>query len=169
MAEIHRVLRYGGVAMHGFPGKWYLPVEPHIHVPLVNWFWPLPQRPWLALWAIVGIRNEYQMGLSWREVTNRNATYAREGLCYRTSRHYNAVSDRVFGNHEWAMRFAIQHSPGGAAALARRLPLRSLTGWLTREFREGFLIQRKEAEAEPSSRTSADPLAHPDPPHVTHS
>jgi SAM-dependent methyltransferase len=143
MAEIHRVLRPGGIAMHGFPGKWYLPVEPHIRVPLVNWFWPLAQRPWLAMWAIAGIRNKYQRGLSWREVTRLNATFVREGLCYRTTRHYSVVSDRVFGNHEWAMRFHIEHSPGGAAALARRLPLRSLTGPLIREFRTRFLVQRK--------------------------
>lgn len=32
---IHRVLP-GGVALHGFPGKWYLPRKPHIYVPLVN-------------------------------------------------------------------------------------------------------------------------------------
>lgn len=143
MAEIHRVLRPGGAALHAFPGKWYLPTEPHIFVPLVNWFWPLPQRPWLALWAILGVRNSFQQGLSWREVTRRNVTYVRDGLCYRTTRHYNAVSDRVFGNHEWPMRFYIEHGSGGAAALARRLPLKSLTGLLIRELRTGVLLQRK--------------------------
>ena len=143
MAEIHRVLRPGGAAMHAFPGKWYLPLEPHIYVPLVNWFWPLARRPWLALWAIAGVRNQYQKGLSWREVTRLNATYVREGLCYRTSRHYSAVSDRVFGNHEWPMPYYIEHGPGGAAALARRMPLKWLTGRLIREFRNGLLLQRK--------------------------
>jgi SAM-dependent methyltransferase len=172
MAEIHRVLRPGGVAMHSFPGKWYLPVEPHIYVPLVNWFWPVAQRPWLALWAIAGIRNEYQKGLSWREVTRLNATYVREGLCYRTTKHYSGVSDRVFGNHNWAMRFYIEHSPGRAAALARRMPLKSLTGRLIRECREGFLVQRKtgskpvveqladirESEFDPPHEALANPL-----------
>jgi SAM-dependent methyltransferase len=143
MAEIHRVLRPGGTAMHTFPGKWYLPLEPHIYVPLVNWFWPLAQRPWLALWAIAGVRNEYQKGLPWQEVTRLNVTYVREGLCYRTSRHYSAVSDRVFGNHEWPMLYYIEHGPGGAAALARRMPLKWLTGRLLRELRTSFLLQRK--------------------------
>lgn len=150
MAEICRVLRPGGVAMHLFAGKWHLPVEPHIHVPLVNWFWPLAQRPWLALWAISGIRNEYQKGLSWREVTRLNTTYVREDLSYRTTRHYNAVSDRIFGNHQWPMRFYIEHSPGGAAALARRMPLKSVTGRLIREFRNGFLVQRKTGSGVPA-------------------
>lgn len=143
MAEIHRVLRPGGTAVHAFPGKWYLPVEPHIYVPLVNWFWPRVTRAWLALWALAGIRNEYQQGLSWREVMRLNETYAREGLCYWTSRHYGRVSDRLFGNHEWAMRFYIDHGPGGAAALARRLPFKALSGVAIRECRNGLLVQRK--------------------------
>jgi SAM-dependent methyltransferase len=143
MAEIHRVLRSGGIAIHSFPGKWYLPVEPHIYVPLVNWFWPLAQRPWLALWAIAGIRNEFQKGLSWREVTRLNETYVREGLCYRTTRHYNSVSDRVFGNYLWAMRFYVEHAPGGAAALAQRLPFKSVSRRLIQECRTSFLVQRK--------------------------
>ena len=115
----------------------------------MNWLWPLPQRPWLALWAIAGIRNEYQKGLSWQEVTSLNATYVRESICYRTTRHYSAVSDEVFGNHEWAMEFFIRHSPGGAAALARRMPLKWLSGWLIREFRARFLIQRKTGSKAP--------------------
>lgn len=143
MAEIHRVLRPGGVAVHAFPGKWYLPVEPHIYVPLVNWFWPRVSRPWLALWALAGIRNEYQRGLSWREVLRLNDSYVRDGLCYRTTRQYGRVSDQRFGNHEWAMRFYIDHAPGGAAALARRMPLKGLSGVAIREFRNGLLVQRK--------------------------
>ena len=143
MTEIHRVLRPGGIAVHTFPGKWYLPREPHIYVPLVNWFWPLVLRPWLALWALAGTRNEYQKGLSWREVTTLNAAYVRDGLCYYTTRHYNTVSDRVFGNHEWPMQFFIEQGPGGAARLARRLPAKWLTGRLLRELRFGLLLQRK--------------------------
>lgn len=144
MGEIHRVLRPGGTAVHAFPGKWYLPVEPHIYVPLVNWFWPRVVRPWLALWAMAGIRNEYQQGLSWREVMRLNETYVREGLSYRSSRDYGRLSDRLFGNHEWAMRFYIDNAPGGAAALARRLPLKELSGTLIRELRNGLLVQRKQ-------------------------
>jgi SAM-dependent methyltransferase len=146
MAEIHRVLRDGGVALHMIPGKWYLPTEPHIHVPLVNWFWPFPQRPWLALWAIAGVRNAYQRGLSWREVTRRNVAYARDGLCYRTTGHYDKVSRRIFGNSAWPMDYVIQRGTGGSAALARRLPMKRLTGWAIREFRVGLLMQRRVAE-----------------------
>jgi len=39
LAEIRRVLKPNGVAMHLFPGKWYLPREPHILVPLANYFY----------------------------------------------------------------------------------------------------------------------------------
>ena len=57
--EIHRVLRPGGYSMHIYPGKWYLPYEPHIYVPLVNYFWPYCPKWWLGLWALLGVRNEF--------------------------------------------------------------------------------------------------------------
>ena len=60
--EIRRVLKPGGVSFHVYPGKWYLPVEPHMYVPLVNVMWPKQPRWWLAFWAIIGVRNEFQQG-----------------------------------------------------------------------------------------------------------
>jgi len=42
--EIRRVLKVGGHSMHVFPGKWHLPYEPHIYVPLVNYQWPNRRR-----------------------------------------------------------------------------------------------------------------------------
>ena len=65
--EIARVLRPGGCAMHLYPPKWYLPREPHILVPLVNWFWPRCPRAWLALWTKLGIRNSFQATMTWRQ------------------------------------------------------------------------------------------------------
>jgi SAM-dependent methyltransferase len=142
-AEIHRVLRPGGVAIHGFPGKWYLPTEPHIYVPLVSWTWPKVSRIWLALWAILGVRNEFQRGKPWREVTALNLAYVRDRICYRTSGEYGRLSDRIFGNHEWATDFYIEHAQGGAATLARLLPFRSVTGRIIREIRFSYLVQRR--------------------------
>src|SRR5262249_49422074 len=67
-AEVHRVLRPGGATSHVYPSKYYLPAEPHIHVPLVSWLWPRVPRVWLAIWALAGVRNEFQRGMPWREV-----------------------------------------------------------------------------------------------------
>jgi SAM-dependent methyltransferase len=142
--EIHRVLKPGGYSMHLYPGKWYLPSEPHIYVPLVNYFWPHRPRLWLALWAFLGVRNEFQQHTDWREVTELNDRYCREGLCYLSNGHYRRLSLQVFGNCSWPMDFYVAHSPGGFAALCRRLPFKRLTGWLSREFRMAFLVQRKQ-------------------------
>lgn len=139
--EIHRILRPGGVAMHTFPGKWYLPSEPHIYVPLVNWLWPRRPRWWLSLWARLGIRNEYQAGMFWPEVVDRNDAYMRDGLCYRSTQTYTAVSRGIFDDVAWPMWFYIAHAPGSAARLARRLPWRRATGVALREFRTAFLVQ----------------------------
>jgi hypothetical protein len=42
------------------------------------------------------------------------------------------------------MAFYITHGHGGFARLCRKLPMRGLWGALSREFRMGFLVQRKQ-------------------------
>jgi hypothetical protein len=135
--------------MHLYPGKWYLPREPHIHVPFVNMLWPRCPLWWLGLWALLGIRNEFQRGLPWRAVVAANERFCREELSYWTTRQYRELSLKVFGQCHWPMAFYLTHAPGGFARLSRRLPLKSLSGAVSREVRMGFMIQRKSA---PSSR-----------------
>ena len=67
--EIARVLKPDGVTLHVFPSRWR-PVEPHIHVPFGG---AIQARAWLAFWAHMGVRNEFQTGLSARETVSRNA------------------------------------------------------------------------------------------------
>lgn len=142
--EIHRVLKPGGCAMHLYPGKWYLPWEPHLYVPLVNFFWPRCPAWWLGVWAVLGVRNGFQKGQPWRSVVAANLRYCREGLSYWSTSRYRELSLRIFGNCRWPMRFYIDHSQGGFARLFRRLPLKTLSGQLSRETRMALLVQRKE-------------------------
>jgi SAM-dependent methyltransferase len=141
--EIHRVLRPGGFAMHLYPGKWYLPYEPHIYVPLANFLWPHCPAWWLGLWALLGVRNEFQKNLPWQSVAAANQRYCREGLSYWTTRQYRELSLKVYGNCRWPMRFYINHSPGGFAHLFKRLPFKGFTGLLSREIRMGFMLLQK--------------------------
>lgn len=141
--EIHRVLKAGGHAIHILPGKWYLPAEPHIYVPLVNWFWPHVPKWWLGLWALLGVRNEFQGGMGWREVRDRNYLYCGSGLSYWTTKRYREVSDRVFGKHFYPMELFVAQPGGGFNRLARKLPFPRLMGLLSREFRMGVLVQQK--------------------------
>jgi SAM-dependent methyltransferase len=78
LRENARVLRPGGVAIHTFPSR-YVAIEPHIHVPfggaIQNYYWYL-------FWASLGIRNEFQHGMSAVECARINVHYAKTGLNY---------------------------------------------------------------------------------------
>jgi len=141
--EIHRVLKVGGYSMHIFPGKWYLPTEPHIYVPLVNFFWPKCPRWWFAVWALIGVRNEFQRDKSWKEVVEVNDEYCMRGLSYWSNRRYRELSFEIFGNYSAPTEFFINHGYGGAAKLLRRFPFRRLSGWLLGELRMNFIVQQK--------------------------
>jgi SAM-dependent methyltransferase len=144
LREIKRVLKPGGVGLHLFPTKRYLPVEPHIFVPLANFFWPKVPRWWLAVWAILGIRNEHQRGMSWRQVVDWNDHYCRKGLAYLTCAEFETLSCEVYGNFSWPMRHIISYGQGGYAALARRLPWHGIWGFIGRHIRIALLLHRKQ-------------------------
>lgn len=67
LSEIKRVLKPGGISLHKFSSR-YVPVEPHLYVPLasvINKYW------WLVIWAFLGIRNNFQKGMSFDEVAKK--------------------------------------------------------------------------------------------------
>jgi SAM-dependent methyltransferase len=65
--EIWRVLGFEGYSIHLCPGRWYLPVEPHMYVPLANILWPKCPRWWFGLWALIGVRKQFQLGKPWKD------------------------------------------------------------------------------------------------------
>lgn len=87
--EIVRVLKPGGVSVHVIPAKWQI-IEPHINVPLGG-FRLFKRYPYYLLWAILGIRNKFQYGLSAREVAIRNHRYVHTTLNYWSSRQYRRL------------------------------------------------------------------------------
>jgi SAM-dependent methyltransferase len=78
LREIARVLRPGGLAIHTFPARYCL-IEPHMFVPLGGIFTSVA---WYRLWALLGIRNAYQRGMSARDVALANRGYAESGINY---------------------------------------------------------------------------------------
>jgi SAM-dependent methyltransferase len=142
--EIRRVLKPGGVALHLYPSKWYLPIEPHIYVPLVNVFWPRCPKWWLSFWAWAGIRNEFQQRMPWREVTAVNQQYCRDGLSYWSHGAYRKLSMAVFGHYSDETAFFVQRGYGGAAKGLRRLPIpASLAGTICSTLRMSLLVNVK--------------------------
>jgi SAM-dependent methyltransferase len=91
-AEISRILKPGAISLHLFPSRW-TPIEVHSRVPLAS---VMQQRRWLGLWARLGIRNEFQMDLSWREVTDMNIDYLRTRTNYLSRAQLIATGNRWF-------------------------------------------------------------------------
>jgi SAM-dependent methyltransferase len=141
--EIYRILKPSGYAMHMFPGKWYLPTEPHIYVPFINWLWPYCPKLWLMLWAIVGRRNNFQKGKPWKQVYSENIKFCKQNLSYKSTKYYQTLSMSIFGNCFWPMIFYINNAPGGFSKFFKLLPFKKLTGILSREFRMSFLVMKK--------------------------
>ena len=141
--EIARVLRPGGYAMHLYPPKWYLPREPHILVPLVNWFWP---RCPAGMDGLVGQARHTQQLPGDDDLAGdrrRQRALLQDRPVVFDNRTARRLSLEVFGNCALPMRFYIEHAEGGAARLARRLPLKWLVDVIVRETRESFLVQWK--------------------------
>jgi SAM-dependent methyltransferase len=141
--EIHRVLRPGGYALHLFPAKWYLPVEPHLYVPLLNYSLPRVPRTWLYLFALAGVRNHHQAGMRWRDAAQWAIRYCEDRLDYRPTGYYEELATKVFGNYLWPMEYFTEHSCGGYSRLVRNVPLRRFWAWLGREIRMAFLVTRR--------------------------
>ncbi len=110
IAEMDRVMKPGAVFLHTFPPRSCL-IERHIHVPFASWFHP---RWWLALWAALGIRNEFQRGLSARETVELNARFMREGVNYPPVR-------EVY--QHFSRRFRIRNAEFQFMRLSRRAKL----------------------------------------------
>ena len=94
MAELARVLRPEGCALHFYPRKSTI-IEPHIFVPLAS---RIQSWWWFYLWASVGVRNEFQRQFSAREVADRNTRYCQTGLRYHTDDEMYSYCSPYFGS-----------------------------------------------------------------------
>ncbi len=92
MAELRRITRPGGVGVHLFPPRW-APLEHHVFVPLAGAF---RNRPWLWIWAQVGIRNAFQKGLPPGEVVDLNHGYLRDHTTYPSLRKIQSLAGGAF-------------------------------------------------------------------------
>jgi SAM-dependent methyltransferase len=90
--EIARVLRPGGLSIHVFPSRYRL-VEPHVFVPLASFY----RSPWwLSLWAMLGVRNEYQKGLTSKETAEHNRAFLSSETNYLTRSEIRNVFETAF-------------------------------------------------------------------------
>lgn len=78
---------------------------------------------WLKLWAFLGIRNEFQRGLSWKEVYQRNIGYCKTGINYHSYKNLRKMILSIFGNIKVVKKEYIKNMPGGAAKIGRLFPI----------------------------------------------
>ena len=146
--EIKRVLKKDGLALHNFPSKYYLPIEPHLRVPLLNYFLPDCPDWYYALFAILGIRSPSHKQTKikdWRIIFEENKSYSNNNLSYMSNKLYEKLAMKIFGNFSWGDDIFIRHNKNSIIAkILRKLPLKKYTGWLLRNFRNCLLICKKE-------------------------
>lgn len=129
--ELHRIMRPGGHALHVFPAR-YCPIEPHIYVPLGGL---LGHRCWYKLWALLGIRNEFQKGLPADETADLNAFYFVEGLNYIPNSCYEIVWQRLGYEYKWIDQENFDTSERAIVRMVGKLNrVLPLIGWLNRTF-----------------------------------
>jgi len=118
--EIHRVLKPGAISLHRFPPRWR-PIEVHVRMPLAG---VMQRRMWLALWARLGARNEFQADLSWREVTQLDFDYLRTKTRYLTRHQILEAGRRWFAEVALLDELALKHGRRARRAypVARILP-----------------------------------------------
>lgn len=138
LKEIYRVLKPNGVTMHSLPSRYRLR-EPHMFIPLGG---VIQADLWVKLWAFLGVRNEFQKGLSWKEVYKRNIGYYKDALNYYKYKDLKAIVISVFGNVKACKKEYIKYMPGGAAKLGRKLKIPGY-GNLIFFFREWEIYMKK--------------------------
>ena len=90
--EMARVLKKGGVAIHTFPAR-YVPIEPHTFVPFGG---AVTSYGWLLLWALLGVRNQYQRGMGPLQCAKHNLGYVRTGAKYLRLHELDAICRRYY-------------------------------------------------------------------------
>jgi SAM-dependent methyltransferase len=135
--ELFRVTRPGGHALHVIPAR-YAPVEGHIHVPFGGVF---QHRWWYKLWALAGIRNEYQQGLSADETADHNAFFVTDATRYVPTSCYRVMWEEIGFEYRFAeQEFFDGHVRPSMRAIGR---LGRPATWLYRTFRSRVVYLRK--------------------------
>ena len=128
-SELHRITKPGGHGLHMIPAR-YAPIEEHIFVPFGG---VLQHRWWYKLWALLGIRNEYQKGMSADETADHNAYFAIDATRYVPNSCYRVLWKQI----GFEYRFAEQEFFDSHARSSMRLigKLGAPAAWLYRNAR----------------------------------
>ena len=141
--ELLRITKPGGHGLHLIPAR-YMPIEGHIKVPFGG---VLQHRAWYKLWASLGIRNEFQKGLSADETADHNAYFITDATRYVATSCYRVMWKAIGFEYRFAEQQFFDTHPRSSMRMIGKL------GWpamvLYRTFRSRILHLRKPAIAQP--------------------
>jgi ubiquinone/menaquinone biosynthesis C-methylase UbiE len=106
LAEIQRVLKPGAAFLHIFPSR-YIPIEPHVFVPLAT---IVRSRLWLLLWAALGVRKPSQRGLTSADTVVTNLEYLTHHTNYLNKKQIRNHFAKFFQKVHFAERVFLKHS-----------------------------------------------------------
>jgi SAM-dependent methyltransferase len=98
--ELLRITKPGGHGLHIIPSRW-MPIEGHIKVPFGA---VVQHRWWYRLWASLGIRNQYQAGLSADQVADDNTFFMADATRYTSTSCYRVMWQRIGFEYRLAER-----------------------------------------------------------------
>ena len=135
--ELLRITKPGGHGLHIIPAR-YAPIEQHIFVPFGGVF---QHHWWYKLWALLGVRNEWQAGLSADETADHNAFFASEATRYVPTSCYRVIWKKI----GFEYRFAEQEFFDGHVRSSMRMigRLGRPAMWLYRTFRSRIVYLHK--------------------------
>ena len=135
--ELWRITKPGGYGLHFIPAR-YMPIEGHIFVPFGG---VIQHRWWYKLWALLGIRNSHQVGLSADQVADHNAYFVTDATRYVATSCYRVMWKALGFDYKFAeQQFFDTHARGSMRAIGK-------LGWpamcLYRTFRARIVLLRK--------------------------
>jgi len=107
--EIHRVLKPGGISLHIFPSC-YMPIEPHVYVPLATIF---QNKWWLYFWAVIGVRSNQQKGNAVNMVVQQNYEYLKNCTNYLTKLEMAHQVEEYFSRYCFCEKLFLKYSRRG--------------------------------------------------------
>jgi SAM-dependent methyltransferase len=114
--ELLRITKPGGHGLHVIPAR-YMPIEGHIKVPFGG---VLQHRWWYKLWASLGIRNQYQAGLSADETADHNAYFVTDATRYIATSCYRVMWREIGFEYRFAeQEFFDTHTRASMRMLGR--------------------------------------------------
>ena len=140
--EIYRVMKPGGVAIHSFPGPYCL-IEPHSYVPFGG---VIVQYWWFKLWALLGIRNEFQReaNLNSTKTARWNTFRAVENLNYISNSAYKVIWEDIGFEWKWLTQDSLDfHSRPIVRLIGRLNRALPIFGWCLRAFFSRKVLLRK--------------------------